>query len=402
MSEADLFKADVLVRSQGAVAPVVLQAPKEDGFILLTSRLSPHDYETINRSQGIICEEGGSSDHASVICRILGKTLLRLDDATSLLNIGDRYSIDGQDGEIRSGLPEHIVAASPTAQFMELAQTIDYTNPSIQVSIVGEEQIKQSNGAGFAVGAETFFLRSELIWASQGLDPFKYLSINGIEKTSDIIAHRLQSCVDELRPGQTINLRSLDWRPTYPVNTTDHNAVEPNPELGLHGIRKLLVDPDMLVAELRALEKVNSGEVIFSLPFITTSDELVAAKHIAEKNGINDIRWGIFVETAAAVSEIEDFIDQGIDLINIGTKDLTQMILACDRNNTNVQHLYDPTKKPVIKAINAVLKSGSRNQVPVFVFSTAEDLESIFRLCPDINGISICAGEYMQIAKQQP
>lgn len=397
MVETESFQAEVLVKSQNSVAPIVIEAPIEtDDFILLASRLSPHDYETIKRSQGIVCEEGGSSDHASVICRILGKSLLRLDDATSLLNIGGTYTLDGQSGEVKTSLPGTVVENQPLPQIIDLADIIDKRQPPMQVSIVGEEQIRQTNQHEFG-SVDKFFLRSELIWASQGLNPFKYLAVNGIEKSSEIIAQCLQDCIEQLKPDQAINFRSLDWRPMYPISASEQQAEEPNPELGLHGIRRLLVEPDMLVAELRALQMIDSDKVIFSLPFISTSDELEAAKTIAEKNGINNIKWGIFVETAAAVSEIDDFIAEGIDLISIGTKDLTQMILACDRNNTRVQHLYDPTKRPVVKAVNTVLEAGIKADKPVVVFSMVEDLKRIFKLCPKINGISICAGEYIQI-----
>ena len=387
-----------LVQGQNVIAPIFRIPPqKSSSFVYLTKRLSPADYHIIKRCRAVICEEGGSNDHAAVICRILGRPLIILDQACKQLPDGCVVAIDGQTGAIETGMNHSKQFLQPVTAFSGIAQFIAESQLKIQVSIVGEDEIKLVN-KGFRKPVHQFFLREELIWASEGLNPFKFIAKHGVDAAAKLLANHLNKCLKFLSDGQLINYRSLDWRPGY--SDDDNEVLEPNPELGLHGVRRLLVQPEILIAELRAIQMIkrqDSKRIVFSLPFLTDQEELEAVRNIAAKQKVDKLRIGLFIETAAAVIEIKELITPDIVFVCIGTKDLTQMILGCDRNNKNVQHIYDCTKRPVTRAINAVLHTGSKAGKSVVVFSNLKDLKSIIKQCPQIREISICAGEYIQI-----
>jgi phosphoenolpyruvate-protein kinase (PTS system EI component) len=124
---------------------------------------------------------------------------------------------------------------------------------------------------------------------------------------------------------------------------------ERNPDLGLHGIRHLLQSPELLTAEMLAVHRVCCelpGRVLFSLPFIIEREEMDAVVKLSLEAGIPELPLGVFVETPAAVFETPAFLSRGVRTVFIGTNDLTQTMLCCDRSNARVASLADPKKRP--------------------------------------------------------
>lgn len=392
------FHGQPLVRGRSCVASVSRTPPsRSTDFIYLTKRLSPQDYPSIRRSRAVICEDGGVADHAAVVCRILGRPLIRLHKATSMLAEGATVGLNGATGEIHQGASE--MPSSPLLDTAALA-TVQERQLGLQVSVVGAAEIALVNRRSTSPVHEhvqQFFVREELIWATRGLDPFRFVSEHGSDAAADVLASQLLRCLRHLRPHQLLNYRSLDWRPEYQFTEEPVPAREHNPDLGLHGIRRLLVEPALLIAELKAIRAVQRKgfhNLVFSLPFLIGPEEVDAVRHVAEVVGLQALRLGLFIETAAAVSEIEELLKPDIAAVYIGTKDLTQMILACDRGNSRVQHLYDCTKRPVRRAVAQVIAACERADTPSVLFTLLDDLPIFVRDCPSLRMISICCGDY--------
>jgi hypothetical protein len=137
--------------------------------------------------------------------------------------------------------------------------------------------------------------------------------------------------------------------------------IEGNPMLGDHGVRFSLKHPEIMKAEISAIKKVAldfpAKKIGIMMPQVINVNELKETKKIAAEVDVPiNVRIGIMVETPAAVQIINDLCQEGISFISFGTNDLTQYILAIDRNNSEVQYLYDEMNPAVLSAISYVIR----------------------------------------------
>jgi pyruvate,water dikinase len=138
---------------------------------------------------------------------------------------------------------------------------------------------------------------------------------------------------------------------------------EENPMLGWHGVRRDMDDPSLLNAQFAAIKQlVDEGydNIGIMVPFLINVDELRNAKEIAKQHGLDPksgkIRFGVMVETPAAVWIIDELIEEGIDFISFGTNDLTQLTLGIDRDNGQIQRIFSELHPAVLREIAHVIK----------------------------------------------
>src|ERR1044072_6353812 len=372
--------------------------PKSNGYIFLTRRLSSKDYNIIRRCRGIICENGGTTDHPSVICRILGKPVILAEKATRRFQEGEEITLDTSINTIYRGRQD-LETDTPNQLDRYLHRLVIKNKVKFHLSIVDERDIARINKLSRgAAGVEQFFLREELIWVKENIDPFSYLRSNGLDKTSVFLKGHLLKCLRQLNPGQSLNYRSLDLRSDQRVHTNGMLAKrEKNPDLGLHGIRRLLKEPGLLAAELKAVDALyrrGHNNLIFSLPFIYDREEFQAVKKLASEICAQQIKIGVSIETPAAVHELDYFLEDGAKFVYIGTKDLTQTILACDRSNKDVSHLFDPRKRPVQAAIRRVVNRSKSWGIPAALFAMRQDIPFYLSRFSGLKVLSMCCSEY--------
>lgn len=372
--------------------------PKSRGYIFVTRHLSSKDYNIIRRCRGVICENGGATDHASVICRILGKPVILAENATRRFQEGEEITLDTSLNAIYRG-KQDVEIDKPNQNDGHLHRLLIKNKVKFHLSIVDERDIARINKLSRgATVVEQFFVREELIWAKENIDPFSYLRSNGPDKTSTFLKGHLLKCLRQLNPGQSLNYRSLDLRSDQRMLTSGTLAKrERNPELGLHGIRRLLKEPGLLAAELKtvnALYRRGHNNLIFSLPFINDREEFQAVKKLASKICVQQINLGVFIETPAAVYELDYFLEDGANFIYVGTKDLTQTILACDRGNKDVRHLFDSRKRAVQAAIRRVVNRSKASGVSAALFVMREDIPFYLKRFSGPKVLSMCCSEY--------
>jgi len=152
---------------------------------------------------------------------------------------------------------------------------------------------------------------------------------------------------------------------------------EENPFLGCRGIRFSLDQPELFLMQLRAMLRANAGlnnlQVLF--PMIGTVGELdealglLARAHrelVAEGMEAARPRVGVMIEVPASVSLTGPFARR-VDFFSIGTNDLTQYMLAVDRNNAQVVTPYDGLHPSVLEAIRRVVETAHQHRRPVSV-----------------------------------
>lgn len=371
---------------------------KSDRCIFVTRQLSSKDYNIIRRCRGIICENGGITDHPSVICRILGKPVILAENATRRFQAGEEITLDTSLNTIYRGRP-NLETGKANQNDRYLQRRVIKNKVKFHLSIVDERDIARINKLSHgATNVDQFFLREELIWMKENIDPFLYLRDNGPQKTSAFLKGHLLKCLRQLNSEQILNYRSLDLRSDQCV----HNGGAPsrrerNPELGLHGIRRLLKEPGLLAAELKAVDALyrqGHNNLIFSLPFINDREEFQAVKKLTAETCGQQINIGVFIETPAAVHELDSFLEDGAKFIYIGTKDLTQTILACDRSNKDVRHLFDSRKRPVQAAIRRVFNKSRSSGIPAALFVMREEMPFYLKRFSSPTVLSMCCSEY--------
>ena len=152
-----------------------------------------------------------------------------------------------------------------------------------------------------------------------------------------------------------------------------HLEKEDNPAMGFRAIRLCLTRPDIFKTQLRALYRASAfGKLSIMFPMITNEFELDMAleqcsevrRELLEENLAYDpkIKIGIMIETPAAAL-ISDRLAKKVDFFSIGTNDLIQYTLACDRQNGKLGKFCDPHHEAVLKLIEMTVKNAHKNGI---------------------------------------
>ena len=148
---------------------------------------------------------------------------------------------------------------------------------------------------------------------------------------------------------------------------------EDNPAMGMRALRICLTRPEVFHTQLRALYRASAfGKLRIMFPMVTNVWEVREAKRQCEDvkrelkaEGIpysEDVEIGIMIETPAAVM-LSDRLAKEVDFFSVGTNDLTQYTLACDRQNNDLGRFYDPHHPAVLRMLKMVADNAHKNGI---------------------------------------
>jgi phosphocarrier protein FPr len=220
------------------------------------------------------------------------------------------------------------------------------------------------------MGAEGIgLLRTEFLFSTRAGLPDEDEQVALYEAISSAIA---ESRAPGGLPHPIVIIRTLDVGADKPLPALEPYRrdlpVEENPALGVRGIRLQLRARELLKEQLRAVLRVKArteADVRIMLPMISAVEEIREARSLLVETcqtmaasgsaSHTSVPLGIMVETPAAVLAIRA-IAREVSFVSIGTNDLTQYVMAADRQNPALATLCRPTQPPVLHAIAAVVE----------------------------------------------
>lgn len=211
--------------------------------------------------------------------------------------------------------------------------------------------------------------------------------------------------------GKKVIIRTLDIGADKNIDYFKIDKEE-NPALGYRAIRICLDREDIFKTQLRAILRASAyGNISLMIPMVVSLDEVLKVKRILndvkrelEESNIpykKDIEFGIMIETPAAVM-ISDKLAKEVDFFSIGTNDLTQYMLACDRQNPKVEYLCEKPHLSVLRIIKIAVENAKKEGIWVGICGElASDLDLVeYFLALGIDELSVSASNVLAVRKK--
>jgi phosphotransferase system enzyme I (PtsP) len=314
---------------------------------------------------GVISAKGSSSSHVAILSRAMGvPTVMGVSDIPIYELQDEDIIIDGYYGQIylapsaelreefqRLALEEHELTASLEALRDDPAQTAD----SERVSLMVNTGLGADVGLSLAAGAEGVGLyRTETPFLMRDRFPTS-------EEQRVLYRQLLASFAPRPVTMRTLDVGGDKSLPYFLVK-------EDNPFLGWRGMRITLDHPEIFLTQVRAMMRASHdyNNLRIMLPMITDVSEVDEAMRMLKKAyadvseegyEIQMPEIGVMIEVPSAVYQARS-IAKRVDFLSVGSNDLTQYLLAVDRNNARVANLFDSLHPAVLRALLQVVEAG--------------------------------------------
>ncbi|MDR1500863.1 MAG: phosphoenolpyruvate--protein phosphotransferase [Prevotella sp.] len=341
-----------------------------ENSIIIAENLLASDTISIDLSKlsGIALKKGSKTSHLAILAKSNAIPLiLGAGDELDTIQNGDTIVIDSEKGVIITEPDEKLLSeiAQQRVYKDEADSNPAITKDNIEIAVYANAGSLADVKRAISAGADGVgLLRTEFIFM-QGKD------FPSEEEQYNFYSECAKNC-----RGKTLTIRTLDigadkQLPYYTM------PVEENPVMGLRGIRFSLSSPDIFKTQLRAiLRAAVSGNIRIMFPMITSMEEYkqacafleVCKTELKDKN-INfdqSLHAGIMIETPASVLLADEFASE-VAFFSIGTNDLTQYMLAVDRNAPYSAGACDSLHPAMKKSISDVVASADKYGIDVSV-----------------------------------
>ncbi|KAB8316086.1 phosphoenolpyruvate--protein phosphotransferase [Tolypothrix campylonemoides VB511288] len=339
------------------------------GEILVCESVAPAELAQLQAQGvvGIVVAGGSALSHSAILARSLHLPMIvGAAAALARINDGDALVIDGANGEVvlepgpddlRAHHARQKAMDRERRQLNRLRREPTRTRDGVDIALFANAESREDVAEAHALGASGI-----------GLYRTEFLFLQRQELPDEEEQFRAYRDVVLGMNGRAVTVRTLDLGADKADRTGLALRDEPNPALGLRGVRLSLARRELFEVQLRALLRTSGyGPVRVLVPMVACAEEIrdvralmarVAAALRAEGHEIAaHVPLGAMIEVPAAALALPGFIDD-VDFLSIGTNDLVQYLLAADRNNEALGDLYSPLHPAIVRLLRGVIRYG--------------------------------------------
>lgn len=347
--------------------------------IVVANDISPSDSASIDRSAalGIVTDSGSKTSHAVIVARSMKvPAVVGVRDLTKRVKHGDWVILDGYDG---------LVILHPSESTLFRYGKIQERKKTFETRLLQANQEPAVTLDGVEVPLMANIEKSDEVrlvrdYHARGVGLFRteYIFLNSSRVPTEQEQFLAYKAVAEgVAPNEVI-IRTLDLGGDKPMaGNPELFPKENNPFMGFRAIRFCLEHQDIFKDQLRAILMASAyGKVKLMYPMISGHEELARANAVLgecmaelKARGLpfdENLAVGAMIEVPSAAMSA-DLLAPDCAFFSIGTNDLIQYLLAIDRVNDRIAHLYEPTHSAVLRTLKRIVEEGHRQKVPVSV-----------------------------------
>ncbi len=333
----------------------------EEPVILAADDLAPSETLQLDKSKilGFVTKGGSGNSHTAILARTMGiPAICGLGDSLKEEYAGRIAYMDGETGSLVLD-PDELTLLAMKEKFEKQQQMKE-----LLLTMKGKEDITLDGkmvNVYCNIGSPDD-VAAVLANDGQGIGLFRseFLYLAAEDYPTEEEQFQAYKTVASAMNGKRVIIRTLDIGADKQVDYFDMKKEE-NPALGVRAIRICLNRPEVFKPQLRALYRASAyGKVAIMFPMITSVWEVKECKRACQAvmkeltaEGIPfnpDTEIGIMIETPASVFIAQELAEY-VDFFSVGTNDLTQYTLACDRQANDLGKFYDPHHPAVLRAL---------------------------------------------------
>ncbi|MFF2326531.1 MULTISPECIES: phosphoenolpyruvate--protein phosphotransferase [unclassified Streptomyces] len=346
VADLDDVRNRIVARLLGVPMPGVPDS--DEPYVLIARDLAPADTALLDPALvlGFVTEEGGPTSHSAILARALGVPAVVALPGAGELAEGTIVAVDGSTGEIfvrpsaeKRAEMESAAAARKAALSASTGPgaTSDGHKVPLLANIGGPDDVPAAVEAG-AEGVGLF--RTEFLFLDD--------STQAPSREKQVAAYR---AVLEAFPEGRVVVRVLDAGADKPLDFLTP-ADEPNPALGVRGLRSLLDHPEVLRTQLTALAEAAQGLPVHlevMAPMVADRTDARAFADACREAGLH-AKFGAMVEIPSAALRARSILRE-VEFLSLGTNDLAQYTFAADRQVGAVSRLQDPWQPALLDLV---------------------------------------------------